>query len=71
MLERNPDYIVTTSSYYGEGPTPVEEIVSRVGWEQVTAIANDAVFNADNDEITRPGPRLVHAIEALYDFINR
>lgn len=71
VLERNPDYIVTTSSYYGEGPTPVEEIVSRVGWEQVTAIANDAVFNADNDEITRPGPRLVHAIEALYDFINR
>lgn len=28
VLERNPDYIVTISMYYGEGPTPEEEILS-------------------------------------------
>lgn len=71
VLERNPDYIVTTSSYYGEGDTPVEEIMNRAGWESVTAVQNSAVFNADNDEITRPGPRLVNAIEALDAFINQ
>ena len=69
VLERNPDYIVTTSGYYGEGPTPVEEIMGRVGWEQVTAIVNGAVFNADNNQITRPGPRLVDAAQALLEFI--
>lgn len=69
VLERNPDYIVTTSGYYGEGPTPVEEIMGRAGWEQVTAIVNGAVFNADNNQITRPGPRLVDAAQALLEFI--
>lgn len=38
VLERNPDYIVTISMYYGEGPTPEEEILSRTGWENVTAV---------------------------------
>lgn len=69
VLERNPDYIVTTSGYYGEGPTPVEEILDRTGWENVNAIVNGAVFNADNNQITRPGPRLVDAAQALMDFI--
>ena len=70
VLERNPDYIVTTSGYYGEGPTPVEEIMGRQGWEGVAAIQNGAVFNADNNQITRPGPRLVDAAQALLDFIH-
>lgn len=69
VLERNPDYIVTTSGYYGEGPTPVEEILGRTGWENVNAIVNGAVFNADSNQITRPGPRLVDAAQALLDFI--
>lgn len=71
VLARNPDYIVTTAMYYGEGPTPVEEIMSRAGWENIAAVQSGAVFNADNDEITRPGPRLVNAIEALDAFVGR
>lgn len=71
VLARNPDYIVTTAMYYGEGPTPVEEIMSRAGWENIAAVQSGAVFNADNDEITRPGPRLVNAIEALDALVNQ
>lgn len=71
VLARNPDYIVTTAMYYGEGPTPVEEIMSRAGWENIAAVQSGAVLNADNDEITRPGPRLVNAIEALDAFVGR
>lgn len=70
VLQRNPDYIVTTSAYYGEGPTPVEEIKGRAGWDKVTAVVEDHVFNADNDAITRPGPRLVEAAQALLDFVS-
>ncbi len=69
VLERNPDYIVTTSMYWGEGPTPVEEIKSRAGWDVLTAVQNDQIFNADSNAITRPGPRLKDAVEALYDFV--
>lgn len=69
VLERDPDYIVTISMYYGEGPTPVEEIMGREGWQELKAVKNAAVFNADSNEISRPGPRLVDAAQALYDFV--
>ena len=69
VLERDPDYIVTVSMYYGEGPTPVEEILSRPGWDTLTAVKNGAVINLGNDELTRPGPRLADGAKQLYDFI--
>lgn len=70
VLERDPDYIVTISTYYGEGPTPVEEIMGRAGWEGLTAIQNGDVFNADSNEISRPGPRLKDAALALNAFVS-
>ena len=70
VLERDPDYIVTTSMYWGEGPTPVEEIMGRTGWENLKAIQNAAVLNADSNEITRPGPRLKDAAVTLFQFVN-
>lgn len=69
VLARDPDYIVTTAMYYGEGPTPVEEIMGRSGWEDIKAVKNEAVFNADSDEMTRPGPRLTNAAESFAEFI--
>lgn len=69
VLERDPDYIVTISMYYGEGPTPVEEIKSRAGWDALKAVQNDVIFNADSNEVSRPGPRLKDAAEALYTFV--
>ncbi len=70
VLARNPDYIVTITLYFGEGPTPVEEIMSRTGWESVSAVAEGGVFNADSDAISRPGPRLKDAAVELYNFVN-
>ena len=69
VIERNPDYIVTVAMYFGEGTTPVEEILSRKGWENMEAIKNSAVYNADSNEISFPGPRLVNAAEKLYAFV--
>ena len=69
ILDRNPDYIVTTTMYFGEGPTPVEEVMGRTGWDTVTAVMDNQVFNADSDAITRPGPRLAEAASALFDFV--
>ncbi len=69
VLMRDPDYIVTISMYYGEGPTPVEEIVSREGWQDLKAVKNGAVINVDSNEISRPGPRLMDAVNTLYQII--
>lgn len=69
VLERNPDYIVTISMYYGEGPTPEEEILSRTGWENVTAVKDGKILNLQNNELSRPGPRLADGAKAMYDFV--
>lgn len=69
VLERDPDYIVTIAMYYGEGPTPVEEIVSRNGWDSLKAVKNNAVFNADSNSVSRPGPRLKDAALELCSFL--
>ena len=70
VLARDPDYIVTIAMYYGEGPTPVEEIKGRAGWEGLKAVANDAVYNADSNAVSRPGPRLKDAAIELFEFVN-
>ena len=69
VLERNPDFIVTINQYYGEGPTPEEEIMGRPGWENVTAVKNGDILNLVNDELSRPAPRLTEGAQMLYDFV--
>ena len=69
VIERNPDYIVTISMYFGEGPTPEEEIMARPGWENVTAVQNGAILNLQNNELSRPVPRLAEGAQMLYDFV--
>ncbi len=70
VLERNPDYIVTISMYFGEGPTPEEEILGRTGWENVTAVKNGAILNLPNNELSRPAPRLADGALVLSDFVH-
>ena len=69
VIERDPDYIVTIAMYFGEGVPPVDEILGRSGWENIKAITNGTVFNADSNEVARPGPRLVDAAQSLYNFV--
>jgi iron complex transport system substrate-binding protein len=69
VLERNPDYIVTISMYFGEGPTPVEEILGRSGWENLTAVKNKAILNLQDNELSRPGPRIAEGTRLLSDFV--
>ena len=70
VIARDPDYIVTISMYYGEGPTPVEEILGREGWQEMKAVKENQVYNAESNAISRPGPRLKDAAIELYNFIN-
>ncbi|HNX61798.1 MAG TPA: ABC transporter substrate-binding protein [Candidatus Limiplasma sp.] len=69
VLQRNPDYIVTITMYTGEGPTPVDEILARDGWKDVTAVKNGDVLDLPNNELTRPGPRLADGAKMLNDFV--
>ena len=65
VIARAPDYIVTTTVSYDPEVTAEQEIMARAGWQDVPAVRDAAVFCADNSAITRPGPRLADAAEAL------
>ncbi|TKD70701.1 ABC transporter substrate-binding protein [Pseudalkalibacillus hwajinpoensis] len=63
IIEANPDVIITTYGYYSE--KPVEQVLSRDGWQDVTAITDEQVVDVHSDLVTRSGPRLVEGVEEL------
>lgn len=63
IVTSSPDIIITVF-------TPVEEIKSRPGWSDISAIQNDKVFAVDGDLISRPGPRIVDGLEELAHLIH-
>jgi len=69
VLQRDPDYIVTISMYGGAGPDPVEEILSRGGWDQLKAVRNKDVYLVNADELSRPGPRLADGARKIFDIV--
>ena len=69
VIQRNPGAIVSITMYSGEGPTPEEELLSRAGWEQVEAIEHGRILNLRDESLSRPGPRLVDGVKALYQFL--
>ena len=69
VIAADPDYIVTITMYFGEGPTPAEEICSREGWGALKAVVNGNIINIQDNSLSRPSPRLVDGITAMNDFI--
>ena len=67
VIERNPDYIVLVT---GMGEAAPDEVKAREGWGSMDAIVNNAIYNADSYEMTRPAPRLKNAAINLYNFLN-
>lgn len=63
VIKHNPDVIVTTYGYYVK--KPVEQVLSRKGWENVKAVKNKQVFDVNSDRVSRPGPRIVEGVEDL------
>jgi iron complex transport system substrate-binding protein len=63
VIAANPDIIV-----YTEGPytaTTREDIEGRPGWDQIKAVQEGKIFTIDDNEVARPGPRIVDALEDL------
>ncbi len=63
-IERNPDVILTTYGSFFEDD-PVKMVTSRPGWQDVTAVKENQVYDVHNDLVTRPGPRLVEGVEEV------
>jgi iron complex transport system substrate-binding protein len=62
VVAADPSFIILGDARYGVTP---ESIAQRPGWENLSAVKNGQVFPFDDDLVSRPGPRLVDALEGL------
>jgi iron complex transport system substrate-binding protein len=62
VVAADPAFIILGDARYGVSP---ESIAERPGWENLSAIKNGNVLPFNDDLVSRPGPRLVDALEEL------
>jgi iron complex transport system substrate-binding protein len=62
VVTADPAFIILGDARYGITP---ELIAQRPGWENLTAVKNGQVVPFNDDLVSRPGPRLVDALEEL------
>ena len=62
VVTADPAFIILGDARYGITP---ESIAQRPGWENLSAVKNGNVVPFNDDLASRPGPRLVDALEEL------
>jgi len=67
LMVQNPDIILLGDSNYG---ITVEQVATRTGWENLTAVTEGNVFAFNDDLVSRPGPRMVDGLEELAKIIH-
>lgn len=59
ILDKNPDIIFTNVTYIEDS---VGEILSREGWESISAVANEEVYYIDNSASSLPNHNIIKAL---------
>ncbi|MBL8080630.1 MAG: ABC transporter substrate-binding protein [Anaerolineales bacterium] len=62
LVAADPHVILLGDALYG---VTVESVAARTGWDSITAVKNSAIYPFNPDTATRPGPRLVDALEEM------
>ncbi len=63
IIAANPQVIILTEEpAYGGDP---QQVYARPGWADIAAIKSHRVYNINPDIVSRPGPRLVDALEQV------
>lgn len=62
IISANPDVIVLADEEFG---VTIESVKQRPGWDAIAAVQNNRIYSIDPDIISRPGPRIVDALEQL------
>jgi iron complex transport system substrate-binding protein len=73
VVDRNPEVIVLPAGGMGFGPPfwgSIDEVKARPGWDSISAVQNNKLFQIDSDVIARAGPRVADAVEALAGFFH-
>ena len=62
IIEANPEVIILGDEGLGE---TVESVAARPGWDTISAVQTGRIHGVEPDLISRPGPRIVEALEEL------
>ncbi len=63
IIAANPQVIILTEEpEYGGDP---QQVYARTGWSGIAALKSHRVYNINPDIVSRPGPRLVDALEQV------
>lgn len=62
IIEADPEVIILADEGLGE---TAESVAGRPGWDAISAVVNGRIYGVDPDLVSRPGPRIVDALEEL------
>jgi iron complex transport system substrate-binding protein len=65
LVKQDPEVIIVAKSVVNDE----KEIYNDRCWQSIRAVKNNRVFLIDADLISRPGSRLVEAVEAIANFL--
>jgi ABC-type Fe3+-hydroxamate transport system substrate-binding protein len=63
-VKKNPDVIIIANPVVS-----VEEVIGRVGWDEVLAVKHARVHRIDASLVSRPGPRAIDGAVELHRLI--
>jgi iron complex transport system substrate-binding protein len=66
IIAANPDVIILADEEFG---VTVDSVKVRPGWGAIAAVSNGRIHGIDPDIISRPGPRIVDALEELAELL--
>lgn len=66
IIDEDPEVIILADEGLGES---IESVAARPGWDSISAVVNGRVYGIDPDVVSRPGPRIVDALEELAAFL--
>jgi iron complex transport system substrate-binding protein len=62
IIQAAPDVIILADEDAGES---AQTVSARPGWDSIPAVRNGRIYTVDPDIVSRPGPRLIEALETL------
>lgn len=62
VIDANPDVILTNVNYIEK---PIDEILNRDGWENITAVKNKAVYSIDTNSSSRPTKNIIKSLKEM------
>jgi iron complex transport system substrate-binding protein len=65
VITRNPDLMIVPEEHGVNFWGSFDTIKDRPGWETISALQNDRIYDIDSDLIARAGPRIAETIETL------